>query len=161
MLLLLVGGALAGLPETNPYTLTCSARAITEYEQGYVDGRQDAEGRSVLRPAVLGGAAGLVIAGTATFSCGICGSPLAVAGCIVPPVAASSNPPIPEPGPWEQREEQYRAGYLYGYQETGKRRTTRAALLGGMAGSATGVVGAYALIKGIQILFFPDTDLPL
>lgn len=161
MLLILVSGALAGLPETNPYQLTCSASAITAYEEGYVDGRQDAEARSLLRPAVLSGAAGLAIAGTATFSCGLCGTPIAVAGCIVPPVAASSNPPIPEPGPWESREEQYRAGYLYGYQEIGKRRTTRAALAGGIAGSAVGVIGAYALIKGIQVVFFPETDIPL
>lgn len=161
MMLILVSSALAGLPEQNPYQLTCAATAITEYEQGYVDGRRDAEARSLLRPAMLGGAAGLAIAGTATFSCGLCGSPLAAAGCIVPPVAASRNAPVPEPGPWEQQEERYRAGYLYGYTETGKQRSTRAALVGGIAGSAVGMVGAYALIKGIQLVWFPDTDIPL
>jgi len=161
MTLLLIGTALAGLGDENPWQLTCAAKSVEQYEQGYVDGRRDAEARSVLKPAVLGGAAGLVIGGTATFSCGACGAPLAIAGCIVPPVAANSNAPIPEPGPWESQELDYREGYLYGYQEIGKRRTTRAALLGGIAGTTVGVAGAYAVLKVIQVAFFPDEDLPL
>ncbi|MCP4807032.1 MAG: hypothetical protein GY913_26700 [Proteobacteria bacterium] len=161
---LLLGLAFAGTNE-NPWTLDPSRDAPCEltlsapFEEGYAAGRRDAQDFSMLKPGALSAGAGMVVAGTATFSCGVCGAPLAAAGCVVPPVMSSRSPPSPEAGPWELREADFREGYVAGYQEVGGRRQTKAALIGGAAGTVVGVTGATVALYVIRVVFFPDNDL--
>lgn len=164
MTALLLGLAMASTTPTNPWQLdpraeACQAPFSAEWEEGYAAGRADGAAFPVLRPGVISAGAGMVVSGTATFSCGVCGAPLTALGCIVPPIAANRSPPAPQPGPWELREADFREGYIEGYQEVGGRRQTRAAMIGGAAGTVVGVAGASAALYVVKILFFPDDDL--
>lgn len=169
MTALLLGLAIASPTDDNPWRLAdpqavsdrCEMPISAPWEEGYAAGRLDAEQHPMLRPGVLSASAGLIVAGTATFSCGVCGAPLAAAGCVVPPVMANRSPPAPEPGPWEKRESSYRDGYVVGYQEVGGRRQTRAALIGGAAGTVVGVTGATVALYAIRVIFFPTDTLEL
>ncbi len=165
-MLLLVTLALAGSPDESdsPYVLGGAqplARMGTSdsWAQGYGDGRRDAEERPRTQPLILGAGAGLVLGGTGSFSCGLCcGAPLIAAGCVVPPIVSEQRKPTPPSGPWETADDHYQAGYVEGYQRVAGQRQTRAALWGGVAGTAMGALVGTSALYAVQQLWFPERN---
>jgi hypothetical protein len=165
-MLLLVNLALAGSPDgpDNPYVLGPSqtvARMGTSdsWAQGYGDGRRDGEERPRMQPLVMGAGAGLVLGGTGSFSCGLCcGAPLIAAGCVVPPIVSAQRKPTPPPGPWETADADYQSGYIEGYQRIAGQRQTRAAIWGGVAGTAVGALLGTGALYAVQQIWFPERN---